>query len=124
MYGRDTTTRSVNRSQIAPTPTPATGTQLISRASGDPEKTAQVWFPYALAIAVVLYFVWAVLEQHQRVKSALKPQAIGINLRNLAVVMVTVILGLNIFKIAAVKYSALTGGRFGGRLVVYLAGGA
>jgi hypothetical protein len=123
MYGREST-KPVASSQIAPTPSPASGAQLISRASGDPEQTAQVWFPYALAIAVVLYFVWAIVEQHQRVKSALKPQAIGINLRNLAVMLTTVILGLNIFKIAAVKYSAFTGGKYGGRLLVYLAGGA
>lgn len=122
MYGRESTSQKTN--QVAPTPSPASGTQLISRASGDPETQALTWYPFVLLGGVVLYFVWAILEQHEKIKGSLKPQAIGINLRNLAVVMVTVILGLNIFKIAAVKYSAFTGGRFGGRLLVQLAGGA
>lgn len=121
MYGREST--RPRSSQIAPAPRgPAPSTS--QRTSGNADAQAIRFFPIALVLAVALYFVWAVLEQHQRIKAALEPRSIGINFRNVAVILATVILGLNLFKIAAVKYSALTGGRFGGRVLVYLAGGA
>ena len=120
MYGRESTRSTINRNQVAPTPSQARN--LAS--SGDADSTAVRWFPLTLLLAVALYFVWAIAEQHQRIKTAIEPKAIGVNFRNIAVILATVILGLNLFKIAAVKYSALTGGRFGGRVLVYLAGGA
>jgi hypothetical protein len=121
MYGREST--KPRSSQIAPAPqqaSPATS----GRASGNVDATTLRWFPIALVLAIALYVTWAVVEQHQRVKSAIEPRSIGINVRNIVVMLATVILGLNLFKIGAVKYSALTGGRFGGRFLVYLAGGA
>jgi hypothetical protein len=121
MLGREAT--RTRTSQIAPTPRQASP-QVSGRTSGSADTTAIRLFPFALLGSVALYFIWAILEQHQRVKSAIEPRSIGINLRNIAVILATVILGLNLFKIAAVKYSALTGGRFGGRILVYLAGGA
>lgn len=125
MYGRDTATTGRITSQIAPAPASAAGQTGNARVrGGDPEQTAFRFFPFVLIAAVVLYIVYALLEQNEKLKTAIEPKAIGINFRNIAVMLVTVILGLNIFKIAAVKYSALTGGRFGGRLAVYLAGGA
>lgn len=78
--------------------------------------------PWVLVSLVALYVVWAVVEQHQRVKNQIEPKNIGINLRNLAVIMVPVILGLNLFKIVAVKYKAW--GLPGGDVLVTLAGGA
>jgi hypothetical protein len=123
MYGREATV-TTNRSQVAPAPTAPPTQSGGQRIKSSEQQTANAWFPLFLAITVALYFVWALLEQHQRVKAAIQPKAIGINLRNLAVILGTVILGLNVFKIAAVKYSALTGGRFGGRFLVMLAGGA
>lgn len=125
MYGRDTATTGRTTNQIAPAPPAPAGQSANARVrGGDAEQTAFTFFPFVLIAAVVLYIVYALLEQHEKLKSAIEPKAIGINFRNIAVMLVTVILGLNIFKIAAVKYSALTGGRFGGRLLVYLAGGA
>ncbi|HXJ28219.1 MAG TPA: hypothetical protein VNH17_21055 [Streptosporangiaceae bacterium] len=123
MYGRDNTA-TVNRSQVAPAPSAPPTQSGGSRVKTTQQAAALGIFPFVLVAAVVLYFVWALLEQHERVKSAIQPKAIAINLRNLAVIMATVILGLNIFKVAAVKYSAITQGRFGGRILVTLAGGA
>ena len=124
MYGREAT-RAQSSNQVAPTP--QTRGAIPNRnlaGKNDAEDRTALWFPWVLLLAVALYFVWAVLEQHEKIKTAIKPQAIGINLRNLAIILATVVLGLNLFKIAAAKYSAFTGGRFGGRLVVWLAGGA
>jgi hypothetical protein len=129
MYGRETKNSGAKNPQIQPTPTQSrakVGSGVASR--GDSDAAAQLMLPFVLIIAVALYFVWAILEQHQKIKTALEPKAIGINLRNLAVIMVTVVLGLNLFKIAAVKISLLVSwlskGRFRARWLVYLAGGA
>jgi len=129
MYGRETKTSGTKNPQIAPVPTspaPTVGKSGRSKSAADDQ--AVTWFPIVLIIAVALYFVWALLEQHQKIKTALEPKAIGINLRNLLVIMTTVVLGLNLFKIAAVKISVwlsqLTGGRIRARWLVYLAGGA
>lgn len=129
MYGRETKTSGVKTAQIAPTPPAGTPTRFgNSKVSSDSEGQATVMFPFVLILGVALYFVWALLEQHERFKAAIQPKQIGINLRNLLVIMVTVILGLNLFKIAAVKISVwlsqLTGGRVRARWLVYLAGGA
>jgi len=129
MYGRETKNSGAKNPQIQPTPrntTPRVGGGAGSRSQSD--AAATLMLPFVLIIAVALYFVWALLEQHQKIKTALEPKAIGINLRNLLVIMVTVVLGLNLFKILAVKISLfiswLSKGRFRARWLVYLAGGA
>ncbi len=129
MYGRETKNSGAKNPQIQPTPsntTPRVGGGAGSRSQSD--AAATLMLPFVLIIAVALYFVWALLEQHQKIKTALEPKAIGINLRNLVVIMVTVVLGLNLFKILAVKISLfiswLSKGRFRARWLVYLAGGA
>jgi len=129
MYGRETKNSGAKNPQIQLTPrntTPRVGGGAGSRSQSD--AAATLMLPFVLIIAVALYFVWALLEQHQKIKTALEPKAIGINLRNLLVIMVTVVLGLNLFKILAVKISLfiswLSKGRFRARWLVYLAGGA
>ena len=64
------------------------------------------WFPIGLVLALALYFVWALVEQHQKVKSAIRPANVGINLRNIAVITITVVLMLNVFKIVSAKFVA------------------
>ena len=127
MYGRETKSSGRKTNQIAPTPT-TTAPKAQSTSRGDTDAQAAIWYPWVLIAAVALYFVWAVLEQHQKIRTALEPKAIGINLRNLLVIMVTVVLGLNLFKVGAVKLSVfvayITGGRIRLRWLVYLAGGA
>lgn len=124
MYGRDTATSGAKTAQIAPTP-PIAASRPSAKKSTD---QSMAMYPWVLVIGVALYFVWAILEQHEKLKNAIQPKQIGINLRNLLVIMVTVVLGLNLFKIGAVKLSVLvsnlSGGRFRLRWLVYLAGGA
>ncbi len=124
MYGRDTATSGAKTAQIAPVPNAASTPKGKTKSSASSEGM----FPFVLVAGVALYFVWAILEQHEKLKSAIQPKQIGINLRNLLVIMVTVVLGLNLFKIGAVKLSVLlsnmTGGRVRARWLVLLAGGA
>jgi len=129
MYGRETKNSGAKNPQLQPVPTqssPKVGSGVKSRSDSD--ASAVLMLPLVLIVAVALYFVWALLEQHEKIKTAIEPKAIGINLRNLVVIMVTVVLGLNLFKIAAVKISVflgwLTKGRIRARWLVYLAGNA
>jgi hypothetical protein len=129
MYGRETRASGSRTAQIAPTP-PASAPARVggARSASDSEASSLALFPYVLVLAVGLYFVYALLEQHERFKNAIQPKAIGINFRNIAVIMVTVVLGLTLFKVGAIKLSAavsnLTGGRVRLRWLVYLAGAA
>ncbi len=125
MLGRDSAFSGTKTAQIQPTPPVSSSARSGGKSS---ESAAVAMAPVWLLIGVALYFVWAIVEQHQRLKSAIQPKHIGINLRNLLVIMVTVVLGLNLFKILAAKLSAtlgtLTGGRVRLRWLVYLAGNA
>ena len=87
----------------------ATATTVIS-----PVKSAQIraskgglakWFPFALVILVLLYAVYALLEQGEKLRSAIRPENIAVNLRNIVVMLATVVLGINFLKIAAAKLS-------------------
>ncbi len=126
MYGSAKTT-GTKTSQVAPTPTSAVRAPSGAR-SRDSEAATFSMFPWVLIVAVALYFIYALLEQHEKFKAAIQPKAIGINFRNIALIMVTVVLGLNLFKVGAIKLSAflgqITGGRIRARWLVYLAGGA
>jgi len=125
MLGRDSAYSGTKTAQIQATPTPSANVKPSGKAS---EADAISALPFWLIGGVALYFLWAIIEQHQRVKSAIQPKQIGINLRNLLVIMVTVVLGLNLFKVGAAKLSAAltswTGGRIRLRWLVYLAGNA
>jgi thiosulfate reductase cytochrome b subunit len=67
------------------------------------------FFPFFLVVLVLLYVSYALLEQHERLRSALKPENIAVNLRNIVVMLLTVILGINVLKIAAAKCVAWFG---------------
>lgn len=103
MYGRSAT---ADKQQVAP------GGSFQAQANGARRySTGQMsgmakWFPIGLVLLLALYFVWALLEQHEKIRTAVRPQNVGVNLRNIAVIMVTVILGLNLSKIIAAKLCA------------------
>jgi len=61
-------------------------------------------------VLVLLYLAYAVLEQHEKLRSALKPENVAVNLRNILVMLLTVILGINVLKIAAAKLVVWLGG--------------
>jgi thiosulfate reductase cytochrome b subunit len=97
----------------------------MARASRGPNAQVHNFFPFFLVALVLLYVVYAILEQHQKIRSALNPSAIGVNLRNIVIMLLTVILGINVLKIAAAKAVAWfgdipalgTGARFFARLM-------
>lgn len=125
MLGRDSAYSGTKTAQIQQPPVSAAS----ARPSGKTAEAASIaMLPFWLIGLVALYFLWAILEQHEKIKSAIQPKQIGINLRNLLVIMVTVVLGLNLFKVFAAKLSATlsswTRGKIRLRWLVYLAGNA
>lgn len=63
-------------------------------------------FPFVLAGLVILYLVYAIIERHEKLAGAIKPSNVAINLRNIAVILVPVVLGLNVLKILGAKLVA------------------
>lgn len=104
MYGRSV---GQDKAQVAPSSS-ASGTYNGFRRQGMSGITDSTFnfFPIGLVLLLGLYFLWAIVEQHEKIRSAVKPQAIGVNLRNIAVIMLTVILGLNLAKITVGKLAA------------------
>jgi hypothetical protein len=98
MFGRPATAMGASP-QLAVTPAgPAQGSGSSSSGSVTP------WVVLGLA---VLFFIWTVVEHHsERVRNAVSPQAIGLNVRNIAVILLPVIIGVNVLKIAVAKYKA------------------
>jgi hypothetical protein len=95
-------TKDLNQHAL-PTAAVAAGAAQRSRSSNEAQG---VYLPWVYAGLVVLYLVYAVIEQHEKLKSAIEPKNIGINLRNIAVILVPVILGINLLKILSVKLVA------------------
>jgi hypothetical protein len=79
----------------------------IRRASGSgataQEDTHDSVTPWALVGLLVLYLGWALLEQHQRIKSQVRPSNVAMNLRNLIAIILPVILGIALLKIGLAK---------------------
>jgi hypothetical protein len=98
MYGRPATAPGASPQLAVTSNVPASGSRSSSPGSVTP------WVVLGLA---VLFFIWTLVEHHvSRVRDAVSPQAIGINVRNIAVILLPVIIGVNVLKIAAAKYKA------------------
>jgi hypothetical protein len=67
------------------------------------EDTHDAVTPWALVGLLVVYLAWALLEQHQRIKSQVRPSNVAMNLRNLVAIILPVILGIALLKIALAK---------------------
>jgi hypothetical protein len=67
---------------------------------------AEEHLAFVLGGAIVLYLVYAVLERHERLRDAVKGQNVLINLRNIAVILTTVVVGINLLKVLAAKLVA------------------
>ncbi len=119
MLGRAGDTRVGDRTVSATAPLP-----MIAGGKGAAAKSNEaheIATPWALAALVFLYLVWAVLEQHQRVRNQLRPQNIALNVRNLIAIVLPVIIGISLLKILATK---LVGwGVPGANLLLRLVGG-
>lgn len=118
MYGRSAT-QDRSQLQASPQGTFKNQTAAATRASQSSLGGAAAFFPIGLVILLALYFLWALVEQHERLRTAVRPQNVGINLRNIAVIMLTVILGLNFSKILTAKAVAwgIPGAKWGQMLV-------
>jgi hypothetical protein len=75
---------------------PARGSQGNAGSSG-----SVVWW---LAL-VGLYILWALLHSHQRVREAVKPENVRVNAHNIAVIVLAVLIGIPILKVALAKVS-------------------
>lgn len=84
-----------------PIPSAAAASAAASRDGAHPLTTA-----FILAGLVVLYLVYAVLERHEKLAGAIKGQNMALNLRNLAVMLATVVIGINLLKVLGVKLVA------------------
>ena len=112
----------------APAPTPTSfngrGFQGAMEAS---DQNAHNWTPWVAVAFVALYLLWAVVEQHQRLKSQVQPKNIAVNLRNLAAIGVMVVLFYALARVGLVKLRLLLtwvgsklGDSFLGIVVAYL----
>jgi hypothetical protein len=58
---------------------------------------------HALLVILAIYVIWAFIAAHEKVRSSVEPKNIGINLWNLGVIAFTVVLSINLAKIALTK---------------------
>ncbi len=100
----------------SPSASPVAGLGVpVSGASGPSQATVTaqhqqswssggVWVFVGLIIA---YFVWAFVEQHEKVKSALEPHNMALNFRNMFLVVFTVALASLWLKVLTTKAYAI-----------------
>lgn len=94
--------------------------QTVAGATPQRSADANSGAPWMLLFLIALYLFWAIVEQQQRVKDQVKPQNIGLNVRNLFAVALPVAIFFLLVKIAAVKWKGL--GLPGGNTLVRVAG--
>lgn len=63
--------------------------------------------PWVLVTLVVIYLVWAAVEQHQRIKESIAPSNIALNVRNILAISFTAIIGIVWLKILLTKLTAI-----------------
>jgi hypothetical protein len=56
----------------------------------------------AFAVIIILYVVWALVQQHQKVRDQIQPKNIAMNLHNLFAVAIQVIVALGLIKLVLV----------------------
>ena len=65
--------------------------------------------PWALAVLIVVYLAWALIERHERVQDAIEPHNVALNVRNLFAVGLPVVIFILLLKVAVAKFAALLG---------------
>jgi hypothetical protein len=110
MFGNTATTaRTVPLAGPAPTPMASSGRPSASAVQGSQE-SAKDWTPWVLLTLLGLYLVWSLVERHQRVRGLIQPKNLALNLRNLAAIVLPVILGLALLRLLLVKLKVWTSG--------------
>lgn len=85
----------------------ASGSNASAKYQGSASVNGAVTaIPWVVVTFVVLYLVWAVVEQHERIQNAVEPSNVAINVRNLIFVAFTAILGIVLIKVAFTKLTA------------------
>lgn len=86
---------------------PVPSTPMPAPSSGGSSSTANSLAPAMLVIAFgILYLLWAVVERHEKVRETVQPHALALNARNLIAILLPVVFGIPLLKIAAAKYKA------------------
>lgn len=62
--------------------------------------------PVILAALALLYFVWAMLERHEKIETAIEPKNAAFNLRHIGLTLLTVLLGFGLLKVLLAKLAA------------------
>lgn len=91
----------------APVPQSASGRQHSAGIQAD-HAAAPDLTPWVLVGLLGLYLLWAVIERHQRVRDQVQPRNLAVNLRNLAAIILPVILGIALLRILLVKLKVWT----------------
>jgi len=87
----------------------SSGRPQASAVQGSQE-SAKDWTPWVLLTLLGLYVVWTLVERHQRVRGLIQPKNLALNLRNLIAIVLPVILGLALVRLALVKIKVWTSG--------------
>lgn len=104
MFGNENTKQSVPQRNQAPLV--QVPQQTVSTAHQD--QTSAQNSTWAFIVLGILYFVWAMVDQHEKVKNMVKPSNLAFNFRTIGLVLLTVIVGMNVLKITLAKLIAWT----------------
>jgi len=101
--------RTVPLAGPAPTPMASSGRPQASAIQAG-QDTAKDWTPWVLLTLLGLYVLWTLIERHQRVRGLIQPKNLALNIRNLAAIVLPVILGLALLRLLLVKVKVWTSG--------------
>lgn len=94
-----------------PAPTPmASGGRAQGAAVASSQESAKDYTPWVIVTLIGLYVVWSLIERHQRVRGLIQPKNLALNLRNLAAIVLPVVLGLALLRVLLVKLKIWTSG--------------
>lgn len=107
MIGQRSAQTTSPASGFAQVALPVAATAAAAGKNGYSEQSKRSFtFPFVLAGLVTLYFVYAIVERHEKLSGALKPANVAINFRNIVVLLIPIVLGLNLLKILGAKLVA------------------
>ena len=82
------------------------GGNVASRTAQSAAPDSLALTPWFLVTLIVIYLVWAAVEQHQRIKESIAPSNIALNVRNILAISFTAIVGIVWLKILFTKLTA------------------
>ncbi len=82
------------------------GGNVASRAAQNAAPDSLALTPWFLVTLIIVYLVWAAVEQHERIKESVSPSNIALNVRNILAISFTAIIGIVWLKILFTKLTA------------------